>query len=104
MDPKSAALSSRAICIYGVKGCGKSVLAATLVAHLDLRKLPVGFFSFWAQSEKQRKVDQMLATLLWDLISRLSHDSFDKISPVALSLLNQHALSYSVSLPKQSVC
>lgn len=30
----------------------------------------------------------MLATLLWDLISRLSHDSFDKISPVALSLLN----------------
>lgn len=30
----------------------------------------------------------MLATLLWDLISKLSHDRFDGIAPVALGLLN----------------
>ncbi len=68
----------RILCIYGVKGCGKSVLASSIAADLKDRNAVVGFFSFWSGSESQRRITSWLSTLVWQLLEQLSESDFDE--------------------------
>ncbi|KAF7554371.1 hypothetical protein G7Z17_g2979 [Cylindrodendrum hubeiense] len=80
MESQEADASTRGLCIYGVKGCGKSVLASNLDLDLSHDKMTLAFFSFWAQSESQRRFTNMLSTLAWNLLLHLSDESFDEIA------------------------
>ncbi|KAJ5470367.1 Tetratricopeptide-like helical [Penicillium desertorum] len=62
---------SRILCIYGVKGCGKSVLVKSIAEELRNRRKIASHFTFWAGSETQRKILDLLRTLLWQLLSYL---------------------------------
>jgi hypothetical protein len=62
---------SRILCIYGVKGCGKSVLVKSIAEELRNRRKIASHFTFWAGSETQRKLLDLLRTLLWQLLSYL---------------------------------
>ncbi|KAI0420091.1 hypothetical protein F5X98DRAFT_333652 [Xylaria grammica] len=68
------------MCIYGPKGCGKSVLAASIVEKLKSQaKFAIGF-SFWAGSHNQQKLLAFLRTFLWNMIQQIPDDSLDQIS------------------------
>lgn len=95
-DPRE--LPARMMCIYGTKGCGKSVLAASIVEHFKAEGKIAVLFSFWAGRESQRKLTDFLRTLLWHLLQRISDDDAQKIyTPLIMSLpFNQHDLSNAI--------
>lgn len=76
----SAEVSKRGLCIHGVKGSGKSVLASSM--HLDLvaRDEISAFFSFWGQSESQKKCIHLLSTLMWSLVKLLPDSQFESVA------------------------
>ncbi|KAL2784230.1 hypothetical protein BJX66DRAFT_90953 [Aspergillus keveii] len=63
---------SRIFCLYGPKGCGKSVLVKSIAEQLRSRGKLVSHFPFWAGSETQRRFLDFLRSLLWQLLSPLS--------------------------------
>ncbi|KAI0862627.1 hypothetical protein F4860DRAFT_523009 [Xylaria cubensis] len=77
----------RIMCIYGPKGCGKSVLATSLVKKLESPDNLAICFSFWAGSDDQRKVLAFLRTFLWHVIQKLPDDSLTQISAPLLKSL-----------------
>ncbi|KAI1132234.1 hypothetical protein F5Y10DRAFT_284128 [Nemania abortiva] len=78
----------RIMCIYGPKGCGKSVLAASIAKELKLQPdFAVSFFSFWASCYNQRKLLAFLRVFLWHIIQKIPDDDLAQISaPVLKSL------------------
>ncbi|KAM5357441.1 hypothetical protein ACJZ2D_016260 [Fusarium nematophilum] len=67
-------LHSKILLIYGVKGCGKSVLAASTVNGLRDRGNTTLFFSFWAGHGQERRAEAMLRSLLWQLLHSLPEE------------------------------
>ena len=86
---------SRGLCIYGVKGCGKSVLAASFHDELaSSHGCLSALYHFWGQSESQTKCTGMVSTLLWQLMKKLSEPDFATVArhilvnaPVSMSHL-----------------
>ncbi|KAI0191489.1 hypothetical protein EV127DRAFT_428485 [Xylaria flabelliformis] len=77
----------RIMCIYGPKGCGKSVLATSLVKKLESPDNLAICFSFWAGSDDQRKLLAFLRTFLWHVIQKIPDDSLTQISAPLLKSL-----------------
>ncbi|GAP83694.2 putative tetratricopeptide-like helical [Rosellinia necatrix] len=93
------------VCIYGQKGCGKSVLAASIANKLNSpTNLAVGF-SFWAGSQNQQKLIAFLRTLLWHLIQRLPDDKVSQLSKLLLESLpfTENSLEDLVSLAAKTM-
>lgn len=65
-------LADRMMCIYGTKGCGKSVLATYIVKRLELQDKVASLYSFWAVRASQRKLVDFLRTYLWHLLQHVS--------------------------------
>lgn len=59
---------SRLLAVHGTKGCGKSVLAVSLVRSMEVAGAACVFFSFYHGAERQRKTACMLATILWHML------------------------------------
>ncbi|KAH6962651.1 hypothetical protein BKA56DRAFT_598026 [Ilyonectria sp. MPI-CAGE-AT-0026] len=78
-------LPGRVLLIYGVKGCGKSVLAASLVESLRERGNTAFFFSFWEGYGKERRTDAMLRALLWQLLQSLPEEQQNRHIPRLLA-------------------
>jgi Mg-chelatase subunit ChlI len=70
----------RILCIYGIKGCGKSVLAKSIAERLNDRGEITLHFSFWAGSEAQRKLLDLLRTILWQLLNHLPDVKVQQLS------------------------
>ncbi|KAI0111191.1 hypothetical protein GGR51DRAFT_509224 [Nemania sp. FL0031] len=70
----------RLLCIYGPKGCGKSVLAASIVGKLKVPFNSAVGFSFWAGSHNQQKLLAFLCTFLWHLIQRIPDGNLTQVS------------------------
>ncbi|KAL2850487.1 hypothetical protein BJX68DRAFT_266695 [Aspergillus pseudodeflectus] len=68
----SADFRGRIFCLYGPKGCGKSVLLKSVAERLRGRGEHVSHFAFWAGSEAQRRFLDFLRSLLWQLLGPLS--------------------------------
>ncbi|KAJ2988177.1 hypothetical protein NUW58_g4115 [Xylaria curta] len=86
-QPSSVGQERRIVCIYGPKGCGKSVLAASIVEKLKSQgNFAVGF-SFWAGSHNQQKLLAFLRTFLWYMIQRIPDDNLSQISAPLLESL-----------------
>ncbi|KAI1208286.1 uncharacterized protein F4807DRAFT_432316 [Annulohypoxylon truncatum] len=88
----------RMMCIYGTKGCGKSVLAASIVERLKIPDKVAALFSFWASRESQRKLTDFLPTLLWHLLQYISDEDIQTIyTPLVRSLpFNQHSIGDAI--------
>lgn len=80
---------SRVLMIHGVEGCGKSVLAASVVDGLRTAGNTALFFSFWASHDRERRVDAMLRALLWQLLEALPEDTQSKFIPRLLEIRAQ---------------
>ncbi|KAI0472366.1 hypothetical protein F4859DRAFT_102364 [Xylaria cf. heliscus] len=70
----------RIMCIYGPKGCGKSVLAASIVQKLKSQANFAVGFSFWAGSHNQQKLLAFLSTFLWHIIQQIPDNDLTHIS------------------------
>ncbi|TRX94498.1 hypothetical protein FHL15_004653 [Xylaria flabelliformis] len=77
----------RIMCIYGPKGCGKSVLATSLMKKLESPDNLAICFSFWAGSDDQRKLLAFLRTFLWHVIQKIPDDNLTQISAPLLKSL-----------------
>jgi tetratricopeptide (TPR) repeat protein len=55
------------MCIYGPPGCGKSILAASIVDHIRNNKVPALFFAFSSMHVSQQK-SGLIRSLLWQLV------------------------------------
>ncbi|KAI0964767.1 hypothetical protein F4678DRAFT_454949 [Xylaria arbuscula] len=77
----------RIMCIYGPKGCGKSVLAASTVERLKSPDSIAVGFSFWAGSDDQRKLLAFMRTFLWHLIQKIADEDLTQISSSLLENL-----------------
>ncbi|KAI3317887.1 hypothetical protein HD806DRAFT_355319 [Xylariaceae sp. AK1471] len=77
----------RIMCIHGPKGCGKSVLAASIVKKLKSPDNHTFGFSFWAGSDDQRKTVAFLRTFLWHMIQKIPDDNLAQISAPLLESL-----------------
>ncbi|KAJ8126875.1 hypothetical protein O1611_g6761 [Lasiodiplodia mahajangana] len=95
----------RLLCIYGPKGCGKSVLAASIVEKLNFPFNSAVGFSFWAGSHNQQKLPAFLRTFLWHLIQRIPGDNLTEISkPLQESIpLTEKALENLISLAFKTI-
>ncbi|KAI9660601.1 MAG: hypothetical protein M1821_009953 [Bathelium mastoideum] len=60
---------SRMLVVYGAKGCGKSVLAASLAYDMKAKGVACAIFSYYHGIERQRKLNALLATILWELLN-----------------------------------
>ncbi|KAI0449625.1 hypothetical protein F5B21DRAFT_509003 [Xylaria acuta] len=77
----------RIMCIYGPKGCGKSVLAASIVQKLKSQANFAVGFSFWAGSHNQQKLLAFLRTFLWHMIQHIPDDNLAQLSAPLLESL-----------------
>ncbi|RSL68872.1 hypothetical protein CEP53_002400 [Fusarium sp. AF-6] len=74
------------------RGCGKSVLVKSIAERLKDRGEIALHFSFWAGSETQRKLLDLLRTILWQLLSHLPDAQVQQLSTplVTEPSLNEH--------------
>ncbi|KAI1762483.1 hypothetical protein GGR53DRAFT_468232 [Hypoxylon sp. FL1150] len=95
----------RIMCIYGTGGCGKSVLAASIVKRLEHQDKVSSLFSFRAVRGSQRKLVDFLRTYLWHL---LRHASDEDLYPIYTPLMkplsmNEHNLGDAIKLAGELV-
>lgn len=67
-------IDTRILVLYGVNGCGKSVLAASIADGLRRKGTATFFFSFWAGHSHDTRSDVMFRTVLWHLIEQAPRD------------------------------
>ena len=77
--PSSLSDSDRLLCIYGTHGCGKSVLASSIVKGLKSKQQQTLFFSFSGTDGKRQTVDSLVRTILWQLLEETTDQQCSKI-------------------------
>ncbi|KLP16969.1 uncharacterized protein LW94_11131 [Fusarium fujikuroi] len=70
----------RTLCIHGMKGCGKSVLIKSIAQKLGDQGQIALHFSFWSGDENQRKLQDLLRTLVWQTLRRIKDADLEKVS------------------------
>ncbi|KAM0809547.1 hypothetical protein AB5N19_09891 [Seiridium cardinale] len=76
----TSATVERIFSIYGAKGCGKSVLALSIMDRFKAFEKISVLFSFWAESGSQRQFIDLLRTVLWHLLQEVQDPVFYEIS------------------------
>ncbi|KAK6221956.1 hypothetical protein LQW54_001176 [Pestalotiopsis sp. IQ-011] len=74
----------RLFCLYGPKGCGKSVLSASIADAFQAKAKISTFFSYWARSESQRKFTGFLKPTLWQLLKYLSAEDISHVASILM--------------------
>ncbi|KAK6508671.1 hypothetical protein TWF506_010750 [Arthrobotrys conoides] len=71
----------RLLCIQGVSGCGKSVLARSIRERFEKSKEQshVLFFSFSGTRNDRRSLDSLIRTLLFQLLGKVSDEKEDEV-------------------------
>src|ERR1700733_7558199 len=78
-EPSSLSGSDRLLCIYGTHGCGKSVLASSIVKGLKSKQQQTLFFSFSGTDGKRQTVDSLARTILWQLLEETTDQQCSEI-------------------------
>ncbi|KAF4444534.1 Tetratricopeptide-like helical [Fusarium austroafricanum] len=100
---------NRILCVYGTKGCGKSVLVKSIAEEFRGRGEVILHFSFWAGSEAQRKLYDLLRTVTWQILTQITDSDLEKLSKPLIQSpsITQHdliqALGSCLSLISQKV-
>lgn len=99
----------RLFCLYGSKGCGKSVLSSSIADTLQAQDKISTFFSFWAGSESQRKFTGLLKTTLWQLLKHLSAEDISQVGSILMRISShderslREALDFTIKTIKSAV-
>ncbi|KAK4444727.1 hypothetical protein QBC34DRAFT_334387 [Podospora aff. communis PSN243] len=67
-------VAARVLLLYGVSGCGKSVLTASIANGLREKGATAFFFPFWASHSHGTSSESMFRTLLWQLLQQTPDD------------------------------
>ncbi|RGP79919.1 serine threonine- kinase pkn1 [Fusarium longipes] len=109
LQASSGSYFDRVLCVFGTKGCGKSVLVkATSEAFKTKNKIAL-HFSFWSGSEAQQKLLNLLRTLVWQISGHIKDENLEQISQPCIKspVLDAHVLvnvlRISLSLIKEKV-
>ena len=82
--PESSTSQDRCLVISGTHGCGKSVLASSVVARLKTDKQHTLFFAFSSLDGGRQSSESLIRTLLWQLLQetaeKASVDTIHKLS------------------------
>ncbi|TXC06843.1 hypothetical protein FocTR4_00010830 [Fusarium oxysporum f. sp. cubense] len=70
---------NRTLCICGMKACGKSVLIKSIAQKLGEQCQINLHFSFWSGNENQRKLEDLLRTLVWQISRRIKETDLEKV-------------------------
>ncbi|KAF5586169.1 tetratricopeptide-like helical [Fusarium pseudocircinatum] len=70
----------RTLCVYGIKGSGKSVLTKAAAERLEEQGQIALHFSFWSGNENQRKLEDLLRTLVWQTLRIITDVDLEKVS------------------------
>ena len=84
VKPEPSTSRDRFLVISGSHGCGKSVLASSIVARLEKAKQHTLFFSFSSSDGSRQTSENLIRTLLWQLLQ----ESADKESVDTVHRLN----------------
>ena len=68
VKPEPSTSRDRFLVISGTHGCGKSVLASSIVARLEKAKQHILFFSFSSSDGSRQTSENLIRTLLWRLL------------------------------------
>jgi tetratricopeptide (TPR) repeat protein len=74
-SPKDSSATDRFLRISGSPGCGKTVLASSLVNKMKKRGDKVVFFSISATDTNRHSADRLVRSLLWQLLQESDSDT-----------------------------
>jgi predicted AAA+ superfamily ATPase len=82
-EPSSISASERLLCISGTHGCGKTILASSIIEDLKSKQLQTLFFYFSGKDASLQNLDGIVRTFLWQLLE----DTTDQRIPELVSML-----------------
>lgn len=85
VQPECLTNQDRLLVISGTHGCGKSVLASSIVARLEKSKQHTLFFSFSSSDGSRQTSGNLIRTLLWQLLQETNNkESVDTVHNLRL--------------------
>ena len=85
VKPEPSTSRDRFLVISGTHGCGKSVLASSIVARLEKAKQHTLFFSFSSSDGSRQTAENLIRTLLWQLLQETADkESVDTVHRLSL--------------------
>ena len=85
VKPESSTSRDRFLVISGAHGCGKSVLASSIVARLEEGKQHTLFFSFSSSDGSRQTLENLIRTLIWQLLQETADkESVDTVHRLSL--------------------
>lgn len=85
VKPESSTSRDRFLVISGAHGCGKSVLASSIVARLEKGKQHTLFFSFSCSDGSRQTSENLIRTLIWQLLQETAEkESVDTVHRLSL--------------------
>ena len=85
VKPEPSTSRERFLVISGAHGCGKSVLALSIVARLETAKQHTLFFSFSSSDGSRQTSENLIRTLLWQLLQETADkESVDTVHRLSL--------------------
>lgn len=83
--PECSTSQDRFLVISGIHGCGKSVLASSIVARLEKSKQHTLFFAFSSSDGSRQTAESLIRTFLWQLLQvTASKESVDILQHLSL--------------------
>jgi ABC-type dipeptide/oligopeptide/nickel transport system ATPase component len=85
IEPSSTSISDRFLCISGTHGCGKTILASSIIEHLKSTKLRTIFFYLSGKNATLKNLDGIVLSFLWQLLEEATDErSLELISNLML--------------------
>src|SRR5688572_19363466 len=74
-DIQNVATKDRLLCISGKSGCGKSILAASIVENLRQQGRHTMFFSFSGTDASRQSLDSLVRSCVWQLLQDMLNET-----------------------------
>ena len=85
VKPECSTSQDRFLVISGIHGCGKSVLASSIVTRLEKSQQRTLFFAFCSLDGRRQTSEHLIRTLLWQLLQETaSKESVDTVHDLSL--------------------
>jgi tetratricopeptide (TPR) repeat protein len=78
-ESSSTSISDRLLCISGTHGCGKTILASSIIEHLKSVQLQTIFFYFSGKNAGLKSLDGIVRTFLWQLLEEATDEQSLKL-------------------------
>jgi tetratricopeptide (TPR) repeat protein len=66
--PSPLSVSGRLLCISGTHGCGKTILASSIIEDLQSKQLQIIFYYFSGKNARLKTLDGIVRAFLWQLL------------------------------------